>query len=217
MRINNADGHVLNHSPALTPRHRELARGIIWWGMRAPGAVVLMVKLDVAGAFTLVWLRPADCGKVSTEIGTEEWGLGPEDVLAALSLTLEFGGCGSPGEWVPWSWGLKEAHSKVYPARPEWHGRECFRSSYPVDDQSLLEAGRGRRLDSGAAHRSPLCSRGTQTRPSHSGSCPRRGCTSSWRRSPRGPRRISCRRTARSPGCSGQRHRESTWSGLGGR
>ena len=71
--------------------------------------------------------------------------MGPEDALAALSLTLEFGGCGSPGEWVPWNWGPKEAHSKVYPAKPEWHGRECFSSSYLVDDQSLLEAGRGRR------------------------------------------------------------------------
>ena len=50
-----------------------------------------MVKLDVAGAFTLVWLRPRDCGKVSTEIGSEEWGLTPEDVIAALSLVLEFG------------------------------------------------------------------------------------------------------------------------------
>ena len=77
-----------------------------------------MVKLDVAGAFTLVWLRPADCGKVSTEIGAEAWGLTPDDTVAALSLTLEFGGCGSPGEWVPWSWGLKEVHSHVYPASP---------------------------------------------------------------------------------------------------
>ena len=60
LRINNADGNVLNHPPALTPRHRELGRGIIWWSIRLPGVVVLMVKLDVAGAFTLVWLRPQD-------------------------------------------------------------------------------------------------------------------------------------------------------------
>ena len=93
----------------------------------------------------MVWLRPQDCGKVSTEIGTEEWGLSQEDALAALSLTLEFGGCGSPGEWVPHSWGLKEAHSHVYPAQPEWHGTECFSSSYLVDDQTILEPGIGRR------------------------------------------------------------------------
>ena len=145
LRINNADGHVLNHPPALTPRHKELARGIIWWEVRLPGIVALMVKLDVAGAFTLVWLRPCDCGKVSTEIGAEEWGLGKDDAVAAISLTLEFGGCGSPGEWVPWSWGLKEAHSHVYPEDPAWHGKECFSSSYLVDDQSIIEPGIGRR------------------------------------------------------------------------
>ena len=145
LRINNADGHVLNHAPALTPRHKELGRGIIWWEIRLPGGIVLMVKLDVAGAFTLVWLRPSDCGKVSTEIGAEEWGLTAEDVVAAISLTLEFGGCGSPGEWVPWSWGLKGVHSHVHPARPEWHGMECSSSSYLVDDQAILEMGMGRR------------------------------------------------------------------------
>jgi len=145
LRIINADGHVLNHPPALTPRHKEVARGIIWWEVRLPGIVALMVKLDVAGAFTLVWLRPCDCGKVSTEIGAEEWGLGKDDAVAAISLTLEFGGCGSPGEWVPWSWGLKEAHSHVYPEDPAWHGKECFSSSYLVDDQSIIEPGIGRR------------------------------------------------------------------------
>ena len=104
-----------------------------------------MVKLDVAGAFTLVWLRPADCGKVSTEIGAESWGLTSDDAVAVLSLTLEFGGCGSPGEWVPWSWGLKAVHSHIYPENPLWNGLECFSSSYLVDDQSILEAG-GRRI-----------------------------------------------------------------------
>ncbi len=104
-----------------------------------------MVKLDVAGAFTLVWLRPKDCGKVSTEIGAEGWGLGPEDTVAAISPVLEFGGCGSPGEWVPWSWGRKEAHSHVYLALPKWHGYEGSSSTYLVDDQAILEVGAGRR------------------------------------------------------------------------
>ena len=82
---------------------------------------------------------------MSTEIGAEEWGLSADDAVAAISMVLEFGGCGSPGEWVPWSWGLNEAHSHVYPARPDWHGKECFSSPYLVDDQSILEGGAGRR------------------------------------------------------------------------
>ena len=145
LRINNADGRVLTHPPALTPWHVEIARAILWWDGRIPFVIVLMAKLDVAGAFTLVWLRPQDCGKVSTEIGVEAWGLEPEDALAAVSLTLEFGGCGSPGEWVPWSWALQEAHSRCYPAEPMWNGVECFSSSYLVDDQGLYEALIGRR------------------------------------------------------------------------
>ena len=68
LRINNADGHVLNHAPALTPRHREIGRSIVWWDVRLPHVLALVVKLDVVRAFTLVWLRPADCGRVSTEI-----------------------------------------------------------------------------------------------------------------------------------------------------
>ena len=82
---------------------------------------------------------------MGVEIGVEAWGLEPEDALAAVSLTLEFGGCGSPGEWVPWSWALQEAHSRCYPAEPMWNGAECFSSSYLVDDQGLYEALIGRR------------------------------------------------------------------------
>jgi len=47
------------------------------------------------------------------QIGAEEWGLTKDDTVAALSMVIEFGGCGSPGAWVPWSWGLKEVHSHI--------------------------------------------------------------------------------------------------------
>ena len=30
LRLNNAGGHVLNHPPAVTPRHKEIAKAILW-------------------------------------------------------------------------------------------------------------------------------------------------------------------------------------------
>jgi hypothetical protein len=42
------------HPPALTPRHRELARTLIWWETRYPGVDVFLSKRDVAAAFKLI-------------------------------------------------------------------------------------------------------------------------------------------------------------------
>ena len=104
-----------------------------------PLVPVLIFKLDVSGAFTLVWLRPIDAGKVATDCSTEAWGLEASDEMTAISETLEFGGCNSPGEWVPWPWTLKEAHARTRPKDTKWNGSECFDSSYLVDDQSVVE------------------------------------------------------------------------------
>mgnify|MGYP003329898543 CR=1 FL=1 len=79
LRLNNSAGHVLNHPPALTPRHREVAKAILWWSIRMPFVPVVIFKLDVSGAFTLVWLRPIDAGKVATECTAEVWGRTPAD------------------------------------------------------------------------------------------------------------------------------------------
>ena len=44
------------HPPALTPRHRELARTILWWQTRYPETRVFLSKRDVAAAFKLLLL-----------------------------------------------------------------------------------------------------------------------------------------------------------------
>ena len=48
------------HPPALQPRHRQLARLVLWWRARCPGLKIFLAKQDIAGAFRLVWLEPQD-------------------------------------------------------------------------------------------------------------------------------------------------------------
>ncbi len=54
--INDALGHSkgsdkYRHPPALTPRHRELARSILWWKVRYPHFRIFLSKRDAAAAF----------------------------------------------------------------------------------------------------------------------------------------------------------------------
>eukprot|EP00435_Cladocopium_sp_Y103_P074999 s366_g53.t1 len=48
------------HPPALQPLPSQVARRILWAKHRAPGLPVLMAKKDIAGAFGLLWVDPAD-------------------------------------------------------------------------------------------------------------------------------------------------------------
>ena len=47
-------GHKYDHPPAFQPRHRSLARLIIWWSERCPGVDILLSKIDVDAAFKRV-------------------------------------------------------------------------------------------------------------------------------------------------------------------
>ena len=60
--------HKHKHPPALTPRHRELARSILYWTLRYPGVKVYLSKRDVAAAFKLVYVCPDDVGGMATEL-----------------------------------------------------------------------------------------------------------------------------------------------------
>ena len=117
-----------------------------------------LAKRDVAAAFKLIYVCPDDVGGMATELdgaALRRAYTGPRRTLLrgarkvanmlALYLVLVFGFLGSPGEWVVWSWALKEAHARAKPEKPLWNGEECFDSSYLVDDQALLEPGVARR------------------------------------------------------------------------
>ena len=80
------------HPPAAQPRHRELARLVLWWKARLPGVTVRLAKLDVDSAYKLVWLRIPDVGLFATELpGTAVGWDGPVLVLY-LVLTFGWGG-----------------------------------------------------------------------------------------------------------------------------
>lgn len=96
------------HPPALQPLHSQVARRIIWAKHRAPGLPVLMAKKDIAGAFSLLWVSPAD---VALFAGDLPWQPGKafgdqeatvenpsEGDLTVIYLVSSFGFSGSPGE-----------------------------------------------------------------------------------------------------------------------
>ena len=56
------------HPPAAQPFHRQLARLIVWWSVRLPKIPILLSKLDVKGAFKLLWVDPADVGTFATDL-----------------------------------------------------------------------------------------------------------------------------------------------------
>ena len=83
------------HPPAAQPRHRELARLILWWKARLPGTTIRLSKLDVDSAYKVIWLCIPDVGLFATELpgGAVGWD-GP---VLVLYLVLTFGWGGSPG------------------------------------------------------------------------------------------------------------------------
>ena len=52
------------HPPALQPRHREVAREVLWWQARCPHVPVLLAKRDVKAAFKLIWMRVEDVAQI---------------------------------------------------------------------------------------------------------------------------------------------------------
>ena len=52
----NLRGHKHDHPPALQPRHRGVARRILWWKIRHPASRILLAKRDIDSAFKLIWL-----------------------------------------------------------------------------------------------------------------------------------------------------------------
>ena len=62
-----------------------------------------------------------------------------ESNVCLESLTCLFGGTGAPGEWMVNAYAGKQYHERGYPAEPIWHTPFCFHSSYPMDDEILME------------------------------------------------------------------------------
>ena len=46
------------HPPALTPKHSQLARTVLWWHARYPSIPLYLSKRDIAAAFKRIYLAP---------------------------------------------------------------------------------------------------------------------------------------------------------------
>ena len=97
-RLVNALGTKEDHPPAAQPRHRELARLILWWKVRCPGLPILIAKRDVDSAYKLIWICLDDVGLFATELPGSE--IGRKGNVVVMYLVLTLGWSGSPGNYM---------------------------------------------------------------------------------------------------------------------
>ena len=90
-----------DHPPAPQPRHRGLARLILWWKVNYPGRKIFLAKRDVDSAFKLLWVAPEDACVFTTELPGSTIGL--DHMVLVIYLSLTFGWVGSPGNYGAFS------------------------------------------------------------------------------------------------------------------
>ena len=158
----NLGTHKDLHPPALQPTHDQIARRILFMKRRYPGLPVLMAKKDIAGAFRLLWVAPADVELFAGELPWQEDAMeagecptGEADhsktPFTVLYLVSSFGFAGSPGEWTPWGRATEEFHRAHNPGHPRRDGACGFECKTLVDDAVLVEPWMGHRPWTSAA------------------------------------------------------------------
>eukprot|EP00435_Cladocopium_sp_Y103_P066065 s1381_g28.t1 len=138
------------HPPALQPTHAQVAKRILWAKGRNPGLPVLLAKKDIAGAFRLLWVDPADVELFAADLpwvpgrafenGEQYEGPRPvKDEITVIYLVSSFGFSGSPGEWTAWGRATEEFHRAHRPQQSRRDGASGFDSKVLVDDCVLVE------------------------------------------------------------------------------
>ena len=136
------------HPPALQPLHVQIIRRILFWKSMFPKIPIVLAKKDVAGAFRLLWVDPADVELFAGDVpwqpeamGAGEDGRRPDDPegLTLLFLVSSFGFSGSPGEWTVWGRGTEELHRGFRPKMSRRDGAIGFDGKILVDDMVLVE------------------------------------------------------------------------------
>ena len=82
----------------------------MWHKVRCPNLPVLMAKKDIAGAFRLLWVDPADVELFGGDLPWKGEAFPQESHVedgtlkgvTVLYLVSSFGFSGSPGEWGVW-------------------------------------------------------------------------------------------------------------------
>ena len=130
--------HKSRHPPALQPKHREVARAILWWRLRMPGIPILLSKKDVSEAFKWIPVALEDTRFFAADLPASY--AGTEHDVTLVYGYLTFGWCGAPGEYMGFAWLLKLAHQAFGPEDPKWEDTDvAFHSFVLMDDQVLIE------------------------------------------------------------------------------
>ena len=136
------------HPPATQPLHAQIVRRILFWKARFPKVPVMLAKKDVAGAFRLLWVAPADVELFAGDVPWQPESMGTGDGerraedpsgLTLLFLVSSFGFSGSPGEWTVWGRGTEELHRGFSPFEKRRDGAVNFDGKILVDDMVLVE------------------------------------------------------------------------------
>ena len=137
------------HPPALQPMHVQVARRVVWMKARFPGVPILMSKKDIAGAFRLIWVAPADVELFAGDLPWQPEKAFGENQRGAASpargditviyLVSSFGFSGSPGEWTMWGRATEEYHRGHRPTDPRRDLGLGFDAKVLVDDCILIE------------------------------------------------------------------------------
>ena len=140
-KLTNDEGTKELYFPALTPRHSELGRQILWWSVQYPKIPVLIAKKDVSDAFKWLWLLSECAGLFSTEFKRNQAGL--DCNLVVIWLVLNFGWLGGPGCFARFGTLLRVIITNFRPAKPEWHTTVPFRPQIWCDDLVIVEPALG--------------------------------------------------------------------------
>ena len=139
------------HSPAVQPKHVQVARMILWNKRNAPGLEVVMSKKDISGAFRLLWADPRDVelfagdipwvpeSMVHEDSGENVGQDGEGEGMTVIYLVSSFGFSGSPGEWTVWGRATEEFLRAHAPAVPRRDMSWAFDNKILVDDNTLVE------------------------------------------------------------------------------
>ncbi|CAE7689640.1 unnamed protein product [Symbiodinium sp. CCMP2592] len=124
--------------PALQPKHREVARVILYWGLKFPGVPILLSKKDVSDAFKWLPVALADTKFFAADLPASYVEADHDATLLYGYMT--FGWRGAPGEYMGFAWVLKAGHEAHGPSNGRWEAADvAFHSFVLMDDTVLVE------------------------------------------------------------------------------
>ena len=139
----NAATNKRDNFPAVQPRHRQVARRVIWHRARRPGVPLLCAKRDLLRAFKWIDIKPADVSDFGTSLPGAHVDI--EGDVRIIYLAMVFGWTGAPGNYMMLALAARDFHERYRPSQPQWHDFTHFRSEWLMDDLAVVEPDLGLR------------------------------------------------------------------------